>query len=238
VENISTDITCEAPGDAPVAPLNYQFCQDSMSEASTSVLQLIKRYNQVRFTFTVAGDDYLSIIPWGLSAKRYFSATLTGPSQLDDPLLSFVLAPFAFYRGSMRYRMNPPWQNSDVGNYYMVRSDGIGNSATLYAASGTSSAGTAFPYSCALTGTLKPQGLPPACNNPGFGGLSASLPYQNVYRMCPIQFAYQTSTTSDFFTPRVNLAIYLGTNRDRPIFRAVGDDFQALFWVGVPRMAS
>jgi len=237
VENISTDIICEAPGDAPVAPLTHEFCQDSISETVSSMLQLIKRYNVVRFTFTLGSDDYLTISPWGLSAQRYVAATLSGPTQLDDPIMSLVLCPFAFYRGSMRYRMSGlSTTGTDLATYVMVRTDGTSVSSAPFAASGIASNANSFPYNAATTS--QPQGLPPALQNPSFGGLSVSVPYQNVYRMCPVQLAFQSTTQTNFFTPRVMLQLYVGSNRNRAITRSVGDDFQALFWVGIPRLST
>jgi len=237
VENVSTDIVCEAPGDAPVAPLVHEFCQDSISETVTSLLQLIKRYNIVRFTFTNVVDAYLTISPWGLSAQRYNAATLTGPTQLDDPIMSLVLCPYAFYRGSMRYRMhNMSVTGTELPTYTMLRSDGVGTASIPFASSAVPNTSNSFPFSTQINAAQ--QGLPPAIQNPGFGGLSVSLPYQSVYRMCPVQLVFQSTTQTNFFTPRVLLQIYTGTDRNRAITRAVGDDFQALFWVGIPRLSS
>jgi len=237
VENFDT-ITCDAPGDSPVAPLNLSFAQDSMSECALSVLQLLKRYVDVQFEWVdEAANDILTVLPWVVGAGRFFSSIYTPPRQIYDPITSFILAPFAFYRGSTRLRITPISSGADVNTPYMCRIDDVAVSGFVYVTSQTSTSTTTLPYGSSYTiASVRPRTMPPATNTYGAGGLSVSCPYQNVYRMCPIQYTYLSSNTADFFTPRVRVSVWTGTSKNRLISRSFGDDFQALFWVGVPRM--
>lgn len=242
VENISEHIVCDAPGNGPVAPLNLDFCQDSISECATSLLQLIKRFNSLQIVWASGADDIAVVIPWALSCKRFVASTLSGPQQIYDPITSQVLAPFAFYRGGMRWRVTPIGTGTDVNAPYMCRSDGLDVNAVQFVK--TDLASTLTTYGLPPTSNFNPIGTqlsqlePIATNNFAFGGLSVQVPYQNVYRFCPVQFAHTATATGTFLTPRAKLNIYLGTSRNRLITRAAADDFQALFWVGIPRFDS
>lgn len=232
ITKISEDIVCEAPGDAPVAPLNLEFCQDSMSECAMSLLQLIKRYTNISFEYTDPGHNSVQLIPWGVGCGRYNGGIYTPPRQIYDPLLALIMAPFAFYRGGARVRVTPAVSGTENVGPYIYRIDGDGVDGLAYAVSSAQAY-----YSTEYTiGSLRTQTLPPAYNTFGSGGLSVQVPYQNVYRMTPIQYAHLSSSTANFFTPRARISIVTNDNRDRLVSRAMADDFQCLFWVGIPRL--
>jgi len=124
VDEISSEIVCEAPGGGPVAELDYEFCQQTISECSTSILQLLKRYNQIHFNIrNPSNEDSFILSPWTLSAARYTAATLTYPPQVNDFITSLVMAPYAFMRGGIRLRLTTSTSGTDVNNAYMFRYD-------------------------------------------------------------------------------------------------------------------
>jgi hypothetical protein len=239
VENISEDIVCSAPGQAPVGPLDYTINQDSMSECATSLLQLIKRFNVIAFEYADAAlNDVVALVPWAVGCGRWNLSILTPPRQCYDPLLAQVLAPFAFYRGGMRFRTTPISTGVDSNLSYIYRSDNIDNNTVAFVETGTLTSDGYLPFRSNYTvASLQLQPQPPATNIYNAGGLSVQVPYQNVYRMVPVQYCNTSSTTCDFLTPRARLRIWTGTSKNRMITRAVADDFQALFWVGIPRFS-
>lgn len=236
VENNSKDITCEAPGDGPTGSYNEEFCQEAMSECSTSTLQLIKMFHPISFEFADAvNDDVVIASPWALSSTRLNVAKIVFRG-IFDPIMSQVLAPFAFYRGGMRWRTYASTSGSDLTTTYFYRADNTSNVTSPWIDTDTATLPIATNSSIP-GGITFTQRQPFAANNYSHGGLSVNVPYQCPYRMAPVQFCNVNTPNTNFFTPRPSIVFYPGANKNRLVSRAVSDDFQALFWVGIPRMS-
>lgn len=242
VDEISEDIVCEAPGDGPVAELDYEFCQECISECSTSILQLFKRYSP--FQFNIPSSDITSNIfafsPFFFSAARFATATFTYPNQMNEFLHSLLIAPYAFWRGGVRIRMTTCTTGSDVNVGYMFRTDNLFTSSTpfLNVINEVSSLVDVNWYAGATSTTPPDSTLQPMMPSlMSAGGNAIQVPYQGPYRMSSVQYAYKATSYVPFEYPRVNVEVYMGATRNRLMSRAFADDFQALFWVGVPMMA-
>jgi hypothetical protein len=236
ITEYSEEIVCSTVGQGPTATLDYEFCQESMSEAATSILQLAKRYNAIAFQFPSIGTgDVIIMHPWAIGIPRFITPNYTDTAGLYDPLLALVTCPFAFYRGGVRIRLNQSASTDERNVCYMKRVEATGGPA--YQA--VSFAANTAPY---ITDAYIPtliwplQPLPVATNAWNFGGLSVQIPYQAPYRFCPIQYFPIGNQNTNFYSPRPKLEIYHGLKYDRLATRAVSDDYQCLFWVGIPRL--
>jgi hypothetical protein len=233
VSNISEETVCEAPGGGPVAELAHEFCQESMSETARSLLQLIKRFSMISFEFSNSTtDNNIDFNPWTFSIGRFNTGTFVPFRQLYDPIFSHVCAPFAFYRGGVRIRTTPSESGADINASYIYRTDGH-FSNNLWVVTSTAATPPVSEIST-ITATTRQQ-LPIATNTNNFGGLSVQVPYQNAYRMSPIIPCYLPASQTHFSSPRARVSMYTGTAKNRMVSRAVADDFQCLFWVGIPR---
>lgn len=243
VDKISSDIVCEAPGDGPTANLDYSFCQDSMSEVSTSVLQLLKRYNALQINILAASTVSLfEMSPWVLGAARYTAATFTQPPQAFDYIGSFILSAFAFMRGGVRIRTASTSTSTDTNTSYMYRVDNNWVSNTLYVSNLVNSATgpISWRYDTTVSLLQPPNSYygPILPSRQNYGGNAVQIPFQGPYRMAATCYAYQTTSFVPFDWPRSRLSMFIGGSTDRLLTRAYADDFQALFWVGIPRMST
>lgn len=234
VEEFSEEIVCSTVGQGPTASLDYEFCQEAMSEAATSVLQLAKRFNMILIEWPDVFVDLLTVFPWVIGCGRDFSSTITSPRIVYDPILALVTAPYAFHRGGIRWRFNQ-CANNDINNViYIHRNEVSGNSSYQMGVFNTSSG--VFLTDGFQVNVASQQLMPVATNSYSAGGLSVQIPWQAPYRFSPIEYCHIDTTQTTFFSPRPRIKIFHSTQRNRLATRAVADDYQCLFWVGIPRL--
>jgi hypothetical protein len=239
VENTSTDIVCAPIGDAPVSTLQFEFAQESMSEYTGSLLQLLKRYNPITlWVGATLGTTWYSLWPWGISSTRYVTTTYTTAPGISDYVSSQIHSCYAFMRGGVRIRVGGGVGFGDTNSLMITRVDAPDTfTGPIFLASNTSSANI-YKSQNSVAGAQPAVYSPIAENLVSNGGLSAQVPYQGPYRMTPIYYHYFSGQSNTFFDPRPLLQMYVGTDTSRIISRSYADDYQAIFWVGVPRFDS
>jgi hypothetical protein len=237
VNETSTEIVCSAPGNAPLSTLQLEFCQESMSEHAGSLLQLLKRYNSIRMYSSDDTGNFLTCYPWIIGASKYISPDYTLPQNLLDFVASQVHAPFAFFRGGVRFRAGAGLVGGDIQTIRLYRGEGadISSGDLAYDGSIIPSPYTAMYSNHYNSGSGAYPKLPTAENGVMEGGLSVQIPYQGPYRMSPIHLYNGENETVAFEEPRPRLLAFVGEDRTRTLWRSYADDYQLLFWVGVPR---
>jgi hypothetical protein len=241
VENTSTDIVCAPVGEAPVSTLQFEFAQESMSEYVGSLLQLLKRYNPCTVaTGATSGPTGWVVFPWAVNATRYVSTTYSVAPGISDYVSSQIHSCYAFMRGGVRLRLGGGMTLGNNNNsLYMQRNDALDSSSipmvTVFGDSTYYS-----DYANQTTSTLIAPRLfqPIAENLISNGGLAAQIPYQGPYRMSPIVYHYILGQSTTFFDPRPIVRVTFGSDPTRVFSRSYADDYQAMFWVGVPRFNS
>jgi len=197
------------------------FSGHSQGEYVSSMLTLLKRYEQVVIPASVRTQIQL-LQPWSIFT------TYTAPT-LSSDRHSSILSCFAFMRGGVRLR-NMILGNEAGVSYFEQWNNGI--AAEWYNLfTSQRRVDTAFPVVTARVHYDKA----------GEGGAIA-FPFQSNYRFCPTQWVgYTALTTPSQWYPSGTLAMQgysnLGTDepaRDRLLLRAFDDDFQPIFWVGIP----
>jgi len=194
------------------------FSGHSQGEHVSSMLTLLKRYEQVVMP-VVPEDKFAVFYPWTV-----FSTADARTRRSDRH--SSILSCFAFMRGGVRVRFvnlsvtNKPtyfeyWNNGQALEWY--------NSFTLERTS---------DYPAFVTVSRVHY------DTAGEGGAVACA-YQSKYRFCPVSWnKYLIDTSPTIWHPTGTLAYRgFGTGEgadDRLMLRAFDDDFQPIFWVGIP----
>lgn len=221
----SGQMVCDTIGGAQDPNLDVAFAEHSASEMVMSVTQLLKRY----YHFTISETDasaYLELYPWVLDAA--FSSGVG--DNLGARYQSYILGSYAFFRGGMRFKLS-------LGN---------GVASTTDAQKLNRMNAWLRPGIATFAMSLAPSVPSPATSSKGllaqteaFGTATALLinvPYQCPYRMSVVKFYKDFADVPGFDQPRSTIVVSKPSGVGG-IARAVGDDFQPLFWVGVPRMA-
>lgn len=217
----STEVTgdlCHTMGeDDPLG--STLFSGHTQGEHVSSVLTLLKRYEQVVMP-VVSEDKFAVFYPWTIFSTG-------GAETHRSDRHSSILSCYAFMRGGVRIRfmeLTPGqkptyfelWNNGQALEWY--------NAFTLERTSDTP----------AFVTTARAH-----YDTAGEGG-AVAVPYQGKFRYCPTTWnvAGVTPTAPTGWHPSGTLA-YRGYGTgdgadDRLMLRAFDDDFQPVFWVGVP----
>lgn len=228
--NVGT-IACDIIGDAPSPNLTTMFAESSGSEMPLSVLQLLKRYTQFALPGTLGKIGL--VYPWVLSARFSGAAPVLAAPQCR--LQSYILGSFAFYRGGAKIRIPfPDGADTATASERHTRiwaAFAPGNVTSVWQPS------VAFPtvstQTRAYTGSTEALAAS--------GGLIVQAPFQCTFPMSPVFFTKGNLDPPGFDAPRGQIAF---TNPPSTVTqvggvtRAFADDFQAIFFVGVPRHAN
>lgn len=223
------EIVCDTVGGENAPTQGVSFAEHSASESPQSILQLVKRYMPMALDVSETTQS-VNFRPWVLSASRLAAGTYTPPPFVYEPILSLVAAPYAFYRGSVRIRATGPRSNVTT-NLAVMRRRISGSGAQWVQMSSDTVVNMDLNVRLPLSHPLAVNGF---CN----GGVSVQMPYQGPYRMAPVTWLHKSGQTTPYEVPRNNVEVVFGTARDFLLSRAVGDDFQCLFWVGIPRLTT
>jgi hypothetical protein len=228
--NVGT-IACDVIGDAPTPGLTTMYAESSGSEMPLSIVQLLKRYTQVGLP-GVLGKVGL-MWPWVLSAR--FSGGLPTLAAPQCRLHSYILASFAFYRGGVKLRIPFP-DGADTATpaerhtrIWASLLPGNVDNVWINSASFPTPSGQARPF----TGSTEALAAS--------GGLIVHAPYQNTFPMTPIFFTKGNLDGPGFDCPRGRIGFTNPPSTSTQVggvSRAYADDFQAIFFVGVPRHAN
>jgi len=217
------EIDCSTVGSAVDPNMDVAFAESSASEVVSSVSQLLKRFVHIGLPFN--GFGYFRVYPW-LNKGRF---TTAGDS-FDTSYHSYVMSPFAFYRGGVKLKLT-------LNNGLVFESD----------AQRLSRMSAWFrPTSAPNLFTNAPSLPEPSTDDRGylaeteaFGTATAlivQVPYQNIWRMAPNCLYNLSSDVPSFDQPRGSV-VATAPSGVGGISRAYADDFQLLFFVGIPVMA-
>lgn len=217
----------DAPvGSAPTSAFGLTASQNSMSEIVLSLSSLLKRH--VHFGAPINEASAMSsFYPWVLDAEY----TVPSTQLFKTKYHSYLLSPFAFFRGSVRFstkvdNLTPAEPTLAESSRDLVAYTSYGVGTTVW---------TAIPVQPAPTSGSRGY-LAYTHNSRENGVLSVQVPYQNVTRVAPIRYCKDPTEILEYDAPLPRLTISNPTGTGG-FTRAYGDDFQALFFVGVPRLA-
>lgn len=217
------EIDCAPLGGAVDPALDVSFALESASEMPTSVLQMLKRFVKVDIVSDEEGSAILDMYPYNLSAVFEVNPLNTATKTNYQ---SFWLAPYAFQRGSVKHRVaysQNEEQHASTPRIDVSYKPAIG---PVLAASGKRS----------MSQTNEGYASQTSCHR-GSGGIIFSVPFASNWRCSPIGYRREKGDTygSDYPLGRVLLT---NPGPYGYLARAYGDDFQPLFFVGVPVMVT
>jgi hypothetical protein len=167
-------------------------------------------------------------------AARYNGLTFTIP-ELGGDLYSFVSSFYALHRGSERYRVMCRQWPALIQQRSMLLSRGdIGGAPITYnqPASGNDAWSNSMYDTVAPTQTGSSRMIQIPASN---GGLAVQAPFYSNYRYCVNELTYETGVTTATFQNRNAVAFYVGDGSSGVnLTRAIGDDFQFAYFIGVP----
>lgn len=229
---VSGDIICQNIGDGADLDSTVMFHEHASGEMVRSVLPLLKRYTEVNFPVSTT-NEVMIIYPFFFNCVSIAEGSIVKPS-FRHSYFSYILGCYAFYRGGIRYRLLPVCNASSLNVERIslwakyVTKDFPGQAVTYSSVLGSAPSPIISDQdSLSLGHSLTIQ-----------GGLSVQIPYQGPYRMSPMYLYTRDDEVVAFDAPRGRLKTLGPAVFKTPLLRAVADDFQALFWVGVPRMSS
>lgn len=215
-------------GGAPGNQLGVIAAQNSMSELCLSLNQLLKRHSHFGLIQYV-NEQVVRFYPWGLQGR--FTVANTTPYRTT--LQSYILSAYAFMRGSVIISTKKTGRLVDVTAQ---------NGERVVDLVAWTSYNTFDPVN--VPAPVVPE---PASNSRAtsaythvsgeVGSLSVQVPYQCPTRVTPVRYQRDETDVPEYNCPMPQLTI------SRPwgpggMTRAYGDDFQALFFVGIPRLGN
>nr|WPR18409.1 MAG: capsid protein [Crogonang virus 83] len=207
----STDVSVGFIGNSETNQLNIGSSLRCTSEHVLSLLQIAKRHFRFNNNAVAPSGTFIRFNPYFLPCDA------TGAQNNISNVLSALLAPFAFFRGGVELNVT----DTTVGAFPQI-------------AHYTPSGPNMVDFTVSTPGA--PNDAFTVCNNVN-GGLLLEAPYYNVARVSPV--FYQTNPLAggiDFLTPRGSITTQF-IPASTLLSRAVADDFQMLFFVGIPRMS-
>lgn len=213
-------------GGIPVSPFSVTAAQNSMSEMVLSIASLLKR--QVHFGVPINEASAVSrFYPWVLDAEF----TVPSTNAFRSKYQSYLLSPYAFMRGSVRISTKVDNLNSTDPTVAQRSRDQI--AYTSFDAG--DAVFTAVPAQPAPTSGSRGY-LAFTHNSRENGVLSVQVPFQNPTRVTPVRYHKDLTDIPEYNSPKPNLMMTNPTGTGG-FTRSFGDDFQALFFVGIPRLA-
>lgn len=200
---------------------------DSMSESVSSLLQVLK-YGSQLYNYVSAVPT--SILTWDMYPFAVGTFTKTGVAPVVSPpyqagAMNVIRSCFAYHRGSFELNLIANQGALPTQPTFTARSH------ISYGSPGPVFSGTADDYSNTFqTGTAKTI-TPHTAANSAQHGLSVLLPYRSRYRAAPVILMDRTGSLNE--TQSLNAFRYTVNPNDVVLLRA-GDDYQCMFWVGVP----
>lgn len=216
------EIDCNTVGDAVDPNMDVAFAESSASEVVTSVAQLLKRFVHIGLPFT--GFGYFRFYPWANKGRFAVAG-----DAMDTSYHSYVMSPYAFFRGGVKLKLtlnNGLVTSSDAQKLSRInawfRPTGVNNIFTMSPAvpdPNTDDRGYLAETEAFGTATA----------------LIVQVPYQNAWRMAPNRLYNLASEVPGFDQPR-GAVVASAPSGVGGLARAYADDFQLLFFVGLPMM--
>lgn len=210
-----------------VEPVHH--AQQSIGEYVCSLLQLAKAHS--RCGSNIAGS--FSSPSYAFQTHRYFGARYNGTTWVNGPfcggdIVSFIASMYAFSRGSMRYRLT--YNSATTGSIQPCSRVTLGLTPTFeYTASALN------PFIVIPTGGGASHVARVATQPFSNGGLGFQVPFYSKFRYMLNRIVIDDTQVNfnDPYLPTTAVGLsHAGQNAS--MHRAVGDDFQFSFFLGVP----
>lgn len=230
------EIVCEPIGGSLVEPpMTGLQMMDSMSESVTSILQFLKcgvplflpvlgsLGDQVAFSFNPS--------TWAVRTRT--SGGTLGAPPIGAVSFSTLRSCYAYQRGGYELNILPSLQNTDNTEAVQISSDYFFGSVSVYENNPPSEPDSLnYRQLPLIPNTLSNFG-PRAVNHSRFG-LTATLPYKSLFRVNLIRAIGTITETygDDQFRARFTVKC----NSRHTLKLRPAEDFQLLYWVGVPPM--
>jgi len=197
--------------------------QYAIGEQSTSLLQLLKRYSFFKVpTENFAAAGIMRLNPYHTECIRFNTTNAIIPDMGED-MLTLLSSCYAYMRGGIRIRIV---NNQSTSAYSAFLDNNTWTASWIY------SVGQAV-------NTTKNFFLSPYHQTCESGGMSVQIPWHGRTYAKLNKLRGDTSPTTD--TPMVSLGVeIIGPAANRPelrFYRAVADDFQLSYFIGVPEMS-
>lgn len=234
----SDEIICQPIGDA-LAMQDQSGIQmmDSMSESITSLLQFAKMGNHISFRTTNSNPSFIfNPSAWTTATQNAAGTQQKAPFALCN-IMQAIRGCYAYQRGGYEINVLPPVSTANLnGNVYAWTDYNFGTPPTFE----TNANDLDFEVTSFGAGiTTREFGFKSfRTSNNGKYGLSITIPYKNRYRVSPIYPHPQTAGVNSVgsngtdFTDRTRVGI--GANQQSAILLRGAEDYQLLYWVGVP----
>lgn len=217
------EIECAPLGGSVDPGLDVSFALESASEMPVSVTQMLKRFVKIDVDQETAIFPNFDMYPYSLSAEF---ATLPINTATKTNYHSFWLAPFAFQRGSVKHKVTFSADALTDTNAFRLDAYYIPEIGPV-----CGNLPTRFIYQS------NDRFASETSAHQQSGGLIVSCPYACRWRMAPIGYRRLRTDVYPVDYPVGRLKI---TNPGdlASISRAYGDDFQPIFFVGIPVMTT
>jgi len=224
---------------------------DSMGEQPLSIRQLLKQYRplQINAGGTNNSDRFIVLSPWVLPTLQWVgspAATVLNSTACSD-MWVYLHAPFAYFRGGVRLRVNPcPHQTNPV-NSVATKSVSVNSLHRIFCdwsdwsmplISSTSSSPS---WANALTSNFASMNRsiePVVSGDVVKDQISVQCPYQARRRACAVRFMTASRNTLDVNDPKTVVQWSTDGTAGPYLSRAAADDYQLLCWLGVPAMST
>lgn len=227
-----TEIVCEPVG----GKLRNQVMTglqtvDSMSDNITSLLQVMKYGSQL---FLFSNIAPVGVLTWDFYPYAVGAYSKTGAAAIVAPpyqagAMNVIRSCYAFHRGSYELNIASTTTGAVQPLDYVARAHiGFGTPGPIFSA-------TADDFSNNFqTGQFKLI-TPHTAANSQQHGLSVLLPYRSRYRAAPVILMDRNGNLNE--TQSLNAFRFTVNPFDTVLLRA-GDDYQCMFWVGVPSVTT
>jgi hypothetical protein len=240
----------DATGDATALAMSSQthgragvhHAMIAIGEIQLSVNDILKTHYNLRFA-TATGPSQGSGNPFSVAAgqtyaARYNGVTTTVP-ELGGDLYSFISSWFAFHRGSERFRVMCRDNGTTNVNYratLVTPVEQVGASPFIW----WQGAPATFSWSQTLANIT---GMFPRSHRftqipQDNGGLALQVPYYNQYRYSVNELVTAPGARSAAFSNRIAFGCNVPNSIGAVLTRAVGDDFQFSYFIGIPAYAA
>lgn len=237
------EIVCEPIGNALMMQDQSGIqMMDSMSESWTSLLQMAKISNQIQFRMVPNDEASIAFNPaaWVVTTQDASDVVQRLPFAYCN-LLNSLRSCYAYQRGGYEFNIVPPYRDAESNRNYIAWVDyNFGSPPTFEVTTSSSikSTETTLPTAGIAARDFHFRTFKAA--NSGQYGLSVYIPYKNRFRVSLIYPYTQDAGIGTLgggsldFTDRTRLNFIANTGATA--FLRAGEDFQLLYWVGVPCM--
>jgi hypothetical protein len=239
--NDTGEIICQPIGgsleDPPLTGLQMM---DAMSESITSVLQYLKGGIPIRFSAVGVVDP---ITTWAFNPSAWGVRGRDGAGAITQPPIihgnvAYIKSCYAFQRGGYELNVLPSTSVSSslAQNAIRISSDYfLGANRVLEPNPPGPGTGITFDPSIPVSTAAACRNYGPISSNLAAHGLSATVPYRSLYR---VNVIFPCVGDASYGDPQLRVRFNVTTDSSATLLLRPGEDFQLLYWVGVPPRVS